>query len=109
MSRGRGSGNTLAQTQDGQRESMSSHRTQDRHFTDDTRLDTCQQFEYGFDDIGNRKTAGSCGDQNGGDLTNATYWAYNMDQCSRRDASGELSNPWPPNSKATVMLSGSAG
>lgn len=44
-----------------------------------------QQFEYGFDDIGNRKTTKAGGDENGANLRSATYTPNNLNQYSSRD------------------------
>src|SRR5207247_1279642 len=43
-----------------------------------------QQFEYGFDDIGNRTQTKAGGDQNGTGLRSATYSANSLNQYSSR-------------------------
>ena len=43
-----------------------------------------QQFEYGFDDIGNRTTTKAGGDSTGANLRSATYTANNLNQYSSR-------------------------
>jgi hypothetical protein len=47
-----------------------------------------QQFEYGFDDIGNRVTTKAGGDEGGANLRSATYWANNLNQYTARDVPG---------------------
>jgi RHS repeat-associated protein len=44
-----------------------------------------QQFCYTFDNIGNRTQTQTGGDQNGGSLRSANYWANNLNQYSSRD------------------------
>ena len=43
-----------------------------------------QQFEYGFDDIGNRTGTESSGDVTGRNLRSATYMPNNLNQYSSR-------------------------
>src|SRR5438270_2798215 len=43
-----------------------------------------QQFEYGFDDIGNRNSAKAGGDETGANLRSATYSANTLNQCTSR-------------------------
>ncbi len=50
-----------------------------RYWSDGT-IVAGQQFEYGFDDIGNRKSAASGGDQWGANLRYAYYSANNLNQ-----------------------------
>src|SRR6266567_2529398 len=47
-----------------------------------------QQFEYGFDDIGNRTSASAGGDNVGQSLRPASYSANNLNQYSSRDVPG---------------------
>ncbi len=47
-----------------------------------------QQFEYGFDDIGNRLSTKAGGDQNGGNLRSATYTPNLLNQYSSRTVPG---------------------
>jgi len=47
-----------------------------------------QQFEYGFDDIGNRTSTKAGGDAVGGGLRSANYTANNLNQYSSRDIPG---------------------
>jgi hypothetical protein len=47
-----------------------------------------QQFEYGFDDIGNRKVARRGGDENGWNLRQSLYSANLLNQYSQRTAPG---------------------
>jgi hypothetical protein len=44
-----------------------------------------QQFEYGFDDIGNRTSTKAEGDQGGANLRSANYTANNLNQYTIRD------------------------
>ena len=44
-----------------------------------------QQFEYGFDDIGNRKSTKAGGDENGANLRSASYTPNALNQYSSRD------------------------
>ena len=48
------------------------------------------QFEYAFDDIGNRKTAKWGGDQNGANLRIGTYTSDRINQISQRTVSGSF-------------------
>src|SRR5213594_4562100 len=47
-----------------------------------------QQFEYGFDDIGNRTSTKVGGDETGAGLRSASYTANNLNQYSSRDVPG---------------------
>ena len=47
-----------------------------------------QQFEYGFDDIGNRTSTKAGGDESGAGLRSAAYSANNLNQYSNRDVPG---------------------
>ena len=47
-----------------------------------------QQFEYGFDDIGNREFARSGGDENGWNLRSASYSANSVNQYTQREVPG---------------------
>src|SRR5438876_8902146 len=47
-----------------------------------------QQFEYGFDDIGNRRFAASGGDQWGANLRYENYTANNLNQYTQRTVPG---------------------
>ncbi|MBI3868592.1 MAG: RHS repeat-associated core domain-containing protein [Verrucomicrobia bacterium] len=48
------------------------------------------QFEYTFDDIGNRKTAKSGGDQTGANLRIGTYTSDRLNQINQRTVSGSF-------------------
>jgi len=65
-----------------------------------------QQFEYAFDDIGNRKTTGSGGDhdQYGGALHYASYWANSLNQYTSRDVPGYVNVIGSAKTNATVSL-----
>jgi RHS repeat-associated protein len=47
-----------------------------------------QQFEYGFDDIGNRTSTKAGGNENGSALRSASYSANNLNQVTQRDVPG---------------------
>src|SRR5260221_96239 len=47
-----------------------------------------QQFEYTFDDIGNRKTTSEGGDNDGANLRGANYHANSLNQDTNRDVTG---------------------
>src|SRR5213079_2226791 len=49
-----------------------------------------QQFEYNFDDIGNRNWTKKGGDQTGANLRQANYTVNNLNQYSQRDVPGYL-------------------
>jgi hypothetical protein len=54
-----------------------------RYWSDGTPV-AGQQFEYTFDDIGNRTSTKAGGDSTGGDLRSATYQANNLNQYTNR-------------------------
>src|ERR1043166_4369675 len=49
-----------------------------------------QQFEYGFDAIGNRSSTKAGGDENGNNLRSANYTANNLNQYTSRDIPGAV-------------------
>ena len=49
-----------------------------------------QQFEYGFDDIGNRTNTKAGGDAGGANLRSATYTANYLNQYSQRTVPGSF-------------------
>ena len=63
-----------------------------------------QQFEYTFDDIGNRKTTTSGGDSSGANLRSATYTANSLNQYSQRTVPGYVNILGTANSNATVTI-----
>jgi hypothetical protein len=63
-----------------------------------------EQFEYVFDDIGNRTTAKSGGDQNGGNLHSASYGANTLNQYTSRTVPGYVSSLGTANASARVTL-----
>lgn len=63
-----------------------------------------QQFEYGFDDIGNRKTAVSGGSQFGTSLRTNTYAANLLNQYTNRTVLGYAEAQGSANSNATVTV-----
>ncbi len=68
-----------------------------------------QQFEYTFDDIGNRQTTASGGDNSGGSLRTAYYAANSLNQYTSRNFPGYVWMFGTANSSATVTLWGSDG
>ncbi len=65
-----------------------------------------QQFEYGFDDIGNRKTTGAGGDVVGANLRYANYTNNNLNQITGRDVPGFVNVLGTAKTNATVTLWG---
>jgi RHS repeat-associated protein len=65
-----------------------------------------QQFEYAFDDIGNRKTAGIGGDASGNGLRYANYNANALNQYLSRDVPGYVEIAGTANPNATVAVFG---
>src|SRR5439155_20230360 len=63
-----------------------------------------EQFEYTFDDIGNRKTTAAGGDQFGVNLRSATYGANLLNQYTNRTVPAYVSLLGTANSNATVTL-----
>ena len=49
-----------------------------------------RQFEYGFDDIGNRTSTKAGGDSSGAGLRSASYTANNLNQYTSRDIPGAV-------------------
>ena len=79
-----------------------------KHWPDDTPV-AGQQLEYAFDDIGNRKTAASGGDQSGANLRLQNYTANNLNQYSQRTVAGYVDVLGAANSNATVTLWSASG
>lgn len=63
-----------------------------------------QQFDYNFDDIGNRKFAGKGGDQWGANLRYENYTANSLNQYSSRTVPGGVDIMGAANSNATVII-----
>src|SRR5207249_1344394 len=61
-----------------------------------------QQVEYGFDDIGNRTSAASGGDQWGANLRYENYTVNNLNQYTQRTVPGGVDIIGAANSNATV-------
>jgi RHS repeat-associated protein len=59
----------------------------DKYWADQTPV-AGQQFQYGFDNIGNRTSTGAGGDQNGENLRSASYTANNLNQYAQRTVPG---------------------
>jgi len=60
-----------------------------RYWSDGTPV-AGQQFEYGFDDIGNRRTTKAGGDVNGAGLRSASYTLNNLNQTTQRTVPGAV-------------------
>jgi RHS repeat-associated protein len=58
-----------------------------KYWPDDTPV-AGQQFQYAFDNIGNRTSTGAGGDQNGQNLRSASYTANNLNQYTSRTVPG---------------------
>ena len=63
-----------------------------------------QQFEYDFDDIGNRQRTASGGDAAGANLQAASYTANNLNQSTRRDVPGVVTLLGSAHPNATVTV-----
>ncbi len=74
-----------------------------KYWSDDSPV-AGQQFQYGFDDIGNRKTTAFGGDEDGGNLEFATYNANTLNQYLQRTVPGYVSSLGTANASATVSL-----
>ncbi len=76
-----------------------------RYWSDGTAV-AGQQFEYSFDTIGNRQSAGSGGDhdQYGGALHYGSYWANSLNQYTSRDVPGYVNVIGSAKTNATVSL-----
>jgi RHS repeat-associated protein len=67
-----------------------------------------QQFEFGHDDIGNRKSASKGGDQNGNNLRTSTYTANNLNHYTARTTPGFAEVVGLANPAGTVTVNGSS-
>ena len=65
-----------------------------------------QQFEYAFDDIGNRTQTKSGGDQSGAGLRPASYNVNSLNQITSRDVPGYIEDQGSASSNATVTING---
>jgi len=63
-----------------------------------------QQFEYTFDDIGNRKSAASGGDQSGASLRTAGYTNNALNQLTSRGVPGYVDIQGSATNTATVTV-----
>ncbi len=63
-----------------------------------------QQFEYVFDDIGNRTSTKAGGDSTGANLRSATYTANNLNQYTSRDVPGTMDIIGVANAAATATV-----
>jgi YD repeat-containing protein len=78
-----------------------------KYFVDGTPVPG-QQFEYGFDDIGNRSSTKAGGDANGMNLRSATYTANNLNQYSSRTVPGAFDVVGIANVSSSVTVNSSA-
>jgi len=62
--------------------------TSGKKYWNDGTIAAGQQFEYGFDDIGNRAYANSGGDSSGANLRTQTYTVNNLNQYTQRTVPG---------------------
>ncbi len=67
-----------------------------------------EQFTFGFDDSGNRKTAAFGGDQYGYGLRSGNYTANNLNQYTSRDVPGYLNILGAANASAGVLVNSNA-
>ena len=67
-----------------------------------------EQFEYAFDDIGNRRSASRGGDQWGANLRYATYSANNLNQYTSRTVPGAVDVLGSAHASATVTVTNQA-
>ncbi len=78
-----------------------------RYWLDNTPV-AGQQFEYGFDDIGNRTSSKVGGDANGANLRSATYGANSLNQYTNRTVPSGFDVLGIANFSSTVTVNGSA-
>ncbi len=78
-----------------------------RYWTDGTPV-AGQQFEYAFDDIGNRKYSGSGGDQWGSNLRFSHYAVNNLNQYTSRTVPGSLNLIGTATNSSTVTVNDQA-
>src|SRR6266853_1779499 len=67
-----------------------------------------QQFEYGFDDIGNRTSTKAGGDQSGAGLRPASYSANSLNQYSNRTVPGAFDVLGIASASSSVTVNSSA-
>lgn len=79
-----------------------------RYWSDGTPV-AGQQFEYAFDDIGNRTSTGQGGDQNGSNLRSASYSANSLNQYTSRSIPSYVDIQGEAASNATVTIWNSDG
>jgi len=78
-----------------------------KYWSDDTPV-AGQQFEYGFDDIGNRNTTASGGDQYGANLRSAGYTNNALNQITSRGVPGYVDVLGSATNTATVTVNDQA-
>ena len=78
--------------------------TSGKKYWSDNTIVAGQQFEYAFDDIGNRKTVSSGGNQSGTDLRTQTYTANSLNQYTDRTVPNYVEVQGSANSSATVTV-----
>lgn len=78
--------------------------TSGKKYWSDSTIVAGQQFEYGFDDIGNRKQTAAGGNQFGTSLRTNTYAANLLNQYTNRTVGGYVEVLGSANSNATVTV-----
>jgi RHS repeat-associated protein len=78
-----------------------------RYWSDGTPV-AGQQFEYGFDDIGNRTATKAGGDAQGQNLRSASYGANSLNQYTNRSVPGAADIVGAAYATATVTVNGNA-
>jgi RHS repeat-associated protein len=78
--------------------------TSEKRFWSDNSPVAGQQFEYGFDNIGNRSSARSGGDPLGGGLRQSDYQANTLNQYTQRTVPGAYDVSGTANTAATVTV-----
>ena len=80
--------------------------TSGKKYWSDATVVAGQQFEYGFDDIGNRELAKTGGDSTGSNLRTSTYTANALNQYDQRTVYGGLNVLGAATNTATVTVNG---
>jgi len=83
--------------------------TSGKKYWSDSTPATGQQFEYAFDDIGNRKSMGSGGDAFGANLRYANYTVDSLNRYTNRTVPGYVNVLGEATNTATVTLWSSSG
>jgi RHS repeat-associated protein len=88
-----------------QYDNLSQVKSGKKYWSDGT-LVAGQQFEYGFDTIGNRKSASTGGDASGANLRAANYSVNSRNQYTQRDVPGYADIQGSANTNALVTVNG---